>query len=250
MPPLATRTWGDGPLLVLLHGFTQTSDAWGPFGTILGRSRTIMAVDLPGHGRSAHVSADLEQTADLVLETVGDRHFDLLGYSLGRRVAVTTALAAPTRVARLVLIGATAGIEDPAAAAERRARDQSLADQIVAESNVPAFLERWLDQDLFADLSAEDAQRPARLTNTAAGLADSLRRAGSGTQVSAWGRLGELTMPTLVLAGHADQKFADLGRKMVDALPEGQLVLIPGAGHACHLIQPAVTAGIIDSWLG
>ena len=59
-----------------------------------------------------------------------------------------------------------------------------------------------------------------------------------------------LTMPTLVLAGHADQKFADLGRKMVDALPEGQLVLIPGAGHACHLIQPAVTAGIIDSWLG
>ena len=115
---------------------------------------------------------------------------------------------------------------------------------------MPAFVARWLDQDLFGDLREQDAEIDARLANTAPGLADSLRSAGAGTQVASWGRLGQLSTPTLVVAGSTDAKFAALGRRMVDALPDGHLELIPGAGHACHLVRPAATASVIERWLG
>ena len=249
VPPLATRTWGDGPLLVLLHGFTQTSSCWGPFGTLLGHTRTIMAVDLPGHGASAACSADLDETAQLVLESVGSDNFDLLGYSLGGRVALTTALAAPARVRHLVLLGATAGIEDDTAASERRASDERLAASIEDEDDVPAFLRRWLAQDLFADLKDNESQFEERCANTPAGLADSLRRSGAGTQRSSWSSLGALHVPTLVVAGVDDVKFSAIGRRMVSLLPDGHLALIPGGSHACHLTQPDIVSHLVDTWL-
>ena len=250
MPPLVTRTWGDGPPLVLLHGFTQTAAAWGPFGQLLGCHRTIVAVDLPGHGGSASIAANLEETADRVLELFDDEPFDLLGYSLGGRVALTLALTRPGRLSSLILVGSTAGIEDPVEAADRRRRDEALAIQIEAEDDVPAFVERWLAQELFADLGAEEAEVHARLANTAAGLADSLRRSGAGTQVSRWDQLADLTIPTLVIAGEDDQKYSALGRRMVDLLPDGRLVVIAGAGHACHLTRPSDTAAVVEGWLG
>ena len=250
MPPLVTRTWGDGPPLVLLHGFTQTAAAWGPFGQLLGCHRTIVAVDLPGHGGSASIAADLEETADRVLELFDDEPFDLLGYSLGGRVALTLALTRPGRLSSLILVGRTAGKEDPVEAADRRRRDEALATLIEAEDDVPAFVERWLAQELFADLGAEAAEVDARLANTAAGLADSLRRSGAGTQMSRWDQLAGLTIPTLVIAGEDDQKYSALGRRMVDLLPDGRLVLIAGAGHACHLTRPSDTAAVVEGWLG
>ena len=57
---------GTGPPLVLLHGFTQTGRLWGPFGERLAESHTLVAVDLPGHGGSDAVRADLPETAGLV----------------------------------------------------------------------------------------------------------------------------------------------------------------------------------------
>jgi len=250
VPPLATRSWGDGPLLVLLHGFTQNAGAWGPFGAALGRSRRILAIDLPGHGGSSAVAADLGRSAELVLETVGDEPIDLLGYSLGGRLALELALGAPHRVSRLVLLGATAGIDDPTEAAARRARDEALADQIERTDDVAAFLRQWLDQDLFADLSDDDAQLSARLRNTAPGLASSLRHAGAGTQVPSWDRLDGLGCPVLVVAGEEDDKFSQLGRRLVERLPDGRLALIRGASHACHLSHPLEVASAVDGWLG
>ena len=249
MPPLAIQTWGDGPLLVLLHGFTQTGSCWGPLGARLGRTHTILAVDLPGHGGSSGVSADLEETAELVLATTGTDRFDLLGYSLGGRVALTTALASPERIRHLVLIGATAGIEDAAAAAARRDADAQLATSIEEEDDVSAFVHRWLSQDLFAELDDDLAQLDARLANTPAGLADSLRRAGAGTQVPSWERLGDLEIPTLVIAGSNDAKFSELGRRLADLLPDGRLSLIDGAGHTCHLTHPDAVGSLVDGWL-
>ena len=111
-----------GPPLVVLHGFTQTGRLWGPFGDLLAESHTLVAVDLPGHGDSGSVRADLAATADLVAEAartvVGDGPSALLGYSLGARVALHVAIGTDLTLSRAVLIGATAGIEDPADASD------------------------------------------------------------------------------------------------------------------------------------
>ena len=249
MPPLATQTWGDGPLLVLLHGFTQNASCWGHFGAHLARTHTILAIDLPGHGGSADVDADLAETAALVLEAAGVDRVALLGYSLGGRVALTLALAAPERVRRLVLLGATAGIDDPRAAAERRRSDEELASTMEREGDLPAFLRRWLDQDLFRDLSDDEAQLSERCRNTVAGLARSLRRSGAGTQVPSWSRLSTLDVPALVIAGQDDTKFTSLAMRMVDLLPRGELALIEGAGHSCHLTRSEEVGHLVDGWL-
>src|SRR5437899_2823566 len=78
-----------------------------------------------------------------------------------------------------------------------------------------------------------------RLRNTAAGLADSLRRCGTGQQTPLWSRLAELRMPVLCLAGERDERFTALARRMADTIgPNAAAEVIAGAGHAAHLEAP------------
>jgi pimeloyl-ACP methyl ester carboxylesterase len=102
---------------------------------------------------------------------------------------------------------------------------------------------------MFATLRADAAGTEERRANTPAGLASSLRLAGAGVQAPLWDRLGELTMPVLVIAGATDDRYQALGRRLARAVPHGILAVIPGAGHAAHLEQPRLTAAVVDAWL-
>ncbi len=249
MTILNITSWGEGPLLVLCHGFTQTSTSWGHFGDLLGRHHSIVAVDLPGHGASRNIDADLEETAKVLEATIGEQPFDLLGYSLGGRVALTTALMRPAGLQRLVLIGATAGISDESLRSTRRERDDALASEIVTEDDLGAFLDRWSSQALFSTLRPDPRDRASRLQNTPSGLAQSLRRMGVGTQRPSWSELGSLATPTLLLAGARDDRFVDIARTMATLMADATFSVVPGAGHACHLEQPALCASIVEHWL-
>ena len=72
MATLHAESSGEGPTLVLAHGFTQTGRLWGPCGQALAAVHTLVAVDLPGHAGSDDVRADLPTTADLVRHAVAD----------------------------------------------------------------------------------------------------------------------------------------------------------------------------------
>lgn len=248
----------DAPSLVLVHGFTQTARSWGRFGELLERARQLIRVDLPGHGGSDAERADLAGTADLVVEAgraivaasepaAGAGRFDLLGYSLGARVALHAALRHPDAIHRLVLIGATPGIEDTEARTARRSRDEATADALEADGDVEAFLRRWLSAPMFAGL--RDPGLEERRRNSAAGLASSLRLAGTGTQEPLWDRLADLEVPTLLVAGADDLRFAVTAVRMARAMPSAVASLVPGGGHAAHLAQPDVTATVVTRFL-
>lgn len=251
MTPLHTETAGTGPPLVLAHGFTQTGRLWGPCGASLVRSHRLVRVDLPGHAGSSGVAADLVQGAELLVDAgvaaTDGEPFDLLGYSLGGRFALHAALARPEQVRRLILIGTTPGITDEAARAERRARDEALADELTESGDLEGFVRRWLAAPMFAGL--EDPDLAERLRNTATGLASSLRLAGTGTQRPLWDRLGEVAPPVLVLAGAEDARFVATGAALARTVPAGVLSLVPGAGHAAHLAQPALAARLVEAFL-
>lgn len=249
MVALHAESAGEGPTLVLAHGFTQTGRLWGRFGELVGAGRHVVAVDLPGHGGSGDIHADLPTGADLLTAAGGARPFDLLGYSLGARFALHAALAAPDRIARLVLISATGGIDDEGARDERRRRDDATASQLEGEANVDRFVTSWLAAPMFATLRRTEAGTAERRRNTPAGLASSLRLAGAGTQLPLWARLGELTMPVLVLSGATDPRYQALSERMVRSIPHAAFAVVPGAGHALHLEQPSVAASIVVGWL-
>lgn len=250
-PQLAARiVASSGPdqgRLVLVHGFTQTAVCWAPVDTMLSPDHELVLIDAPGHGRSAAVELDLVSGGSAIAEVGGSGTY--LGYSMGSRFVLHTALERPDHVRRLVLISPTAGIEDDTERAARRQSDDTLAAHLVAVG-VPAFVDEWLRRPLFAGLPPDRAHRTGRLANTAAGLASSLHRAGTGTQTPLWDRLTELAMPVLIVAGADDAKFVTLAERMAAAIGlNAELCVIESAGHTVHLEQPAAFLDRLRSWL-
>lgn len=238
---------GSGPPLVLVHGFTQTGRSWGPLATALAEDHEVVLVDAPGHGGSAEVRADLVTGADLLVQAAGPGTY--VGYSMGARLCLHAALAHPDAVRALVLLGGTAGLEDPADRAARVAQDRATSARI-AEEGLAAFLDGWLAQPMFAGVPRARADVEDRRRNTIAGLRSSLELAGTGAQEPLWDRLPELSMPVLVLAGADDAKFSALGRRMADAIgANATFRTIEGAGHAAHLEQPDAFLQVVRPWL-
>lgn len=222
--------------LVLVHGFTQTGRSWDPLLPHLSAHYDVVTPDLPGHGRHGDVHVGIEEAARLLGEEGGPGTY--VGYSLGGRVALRLAVDRPDLVERLVLVSASAGIEDDDDRDARREADEALA-AAVEEEGIDAFLEEWLAQPLFATLTPERAGLEARRENTASGLAASLRLLGQGTIEPMWRRLLDLQMPVLVVAGELDEAYClqavHLGGWMGEV---ATLCLVPMAGHACHLEHP------------
>jgi 2-succinyl-6-hydroxy-2,4-cyclohexadiene-1-carboxylate synthase len=232
---------------VFVHGFTQTGASWDPVLAVLGERGRQTTVDLPGHGWSGAVHTDLWGTATLLADVPHGVPATWVGYSLGARCSLHVALAHPHVVDRLVLVGATAGIESAAERATRIERDESLAER-VEQVGVEAFLDEWLAQPLFAGLTDETDGRSARLANTPEGLAASLRLCGTGTQEPLWERLGEIEKPVLLVAGERDERFVAHARRMAGLLPDAAVAIVPGAGHAAHLEQPEVFVTAVLGW--
>jgi 2-succinyl-6-hydroxy-2,4-cyclohexadiene-1-carboxylate synthase len=230
--------------VVLLHGFSGTHRAWDGVIAALDPERYLpLALDLPGHGREADAERPISFAGCVahVLASSPER-FVLCGYSMGARVALHVALAAPERVRRLVLVSGTAGIEDAQERAARRVADERLAQEL---ERLPfeEFIERWRAQPLFADEPAEVGAlaREDQRRNRPDALAAALRGIGTGEMEPLWDRLAQLRMPVAVLAGGRDEKFVALARRMARLLPDRELVLVP-AGHGLVLESPEAIA--------
>jgi 2-succinyl-6-hydroxy-2,4-cyclohexadiene-1-carboxylate synthase len=230
----------------MLHGFGGTHRGWDGVLAQLPPGWRALALDLPGHGSETGAPRPISFTSCVEHVLVrSPRRFTLCGYSLGGRVALHVALAAPERVARLLLVSSTAGIEDAFERSRRRAADERLADEL-EKMPFERFIERWSAQPLFAADPAEVAAlaRADQRRNRPDALAAVLRGLGTGEMRPLWGRLVGLTMPVDVLVGDRDRKFQPLARRMVDLLPRSRLLVV-GGGHRLPLENPAALAAAL-----
>jgi 2-succinyl-6-hydroxy-2,4-cyclohexadiene-1-carboxylate synthase len=119
----------------------------------------------------------------------------------------------------------------------------------VEAEGVEAFVTWWLAQPMWATLGPTAAGAAERLANSPAGLASSLRLAGAGTQEPLWDRLGELAMPVLIIAGELDAPYAAAAVRLGREIPDSEVVIVGGAGHACHLERPDDVVAALSAWL-
>jgi 2-succinyl-6-hydroxy-2,4-cyclohexadiene-1-carboxylate synthase len=233
--------------VVLLHGFTQTGASWEPVIRALGARYRALAPDLRGHGTAA-AARPVSLAAVLGdLDAIVPRGATLAGYSMGGRIALAYAVSRPGRLARLLLLGASPGLEDPAERAARRVADEALVGRL-ERIGLAAFAEEWGGRELFAGQSpaVAAAAHADRLRNTPAGLAAALRGLGTAALEPLWDSLGELRIPVMVAAGERDAKFRTIAERMAASLPDARLEVIAQAGHAVALERPAAVAALLQ----
>ena len=272
---LNVEVTGDGPIVLLLHGFTRDARAWQPVLPALDAYR-VVRVDLIGHGKSdapddasrytmEHAVEDLQA----LLHHLSVEQYALIGYSLGGRVALHLACAAPEQLWGLVIESASAGIEDPAQRAARVESDEALAQSLfnlpsrqegagpglrLATDGLEAFVDTWQAQPLFASQSSLPAevlseQRRQRLENSPTGLANSLRGMGAGAQDYILDRLSVIDAPAFFLAGALDTRYAALAPVLAGQVPGARHCIIENAGHTSHLEQPEVWSRLVRDFL-
>jgi len=253
---------GDGPPLVLLHGFTGSSAGWDAHVDLFARRYRVIRPDLPGHGRTpapsadrcsmAHVAHDLAALIAQVAQRANAPAV-LLGYSMGGRLALYTALRHPEHIRALILESASPGLATEAERAARRASDDALAQRIL-DLGIPAFVDAWERLPLFAShtrlpADVQAKQQAQRRANEAQGLANSLRGMGAGSQPSLWDALPQCPLPVLLISGADDAKYTTIAGRMASALPDAQHVIIADAGHTPHLEQPGLFRAAIFGFL-
>ena len=251
---------GAGPPVALLHGFTGCSKSMAGVAAGLRSGYRTLCIDLVGHGESDaphDVSAYrmercVDQVADVVLALVGGpAHF--IGYSMGGRAVLALCARRPELAASALLIGARAGFEDARERAARVGQDEAIADRIEREG-VERFVDSWMALPLFASQrrlgsAALTEARARRLANRAHGLALSLRGMGAGAQPPLHDRLGRLPMPVCLVAGEEDSRFLAIARDLAGKIPGARVEVVPAAGHAAHVENPAAFLRIAERFL-
>jgi len=249
------RTAGEGPVLLLLHGVTNSSQTWEPVAEELAGSFTVIAPDLLGHGESATPRGDYSLGAHAsgvrdLLTLLGHDRATVVGHSLGGGIAMQFAYQFPERCERLVLV--SSGGLGPEVHLLLRAAALPGADYVLplitsrrllgAGRGVGGVLQRLRlapggDLALLAEGFASLDNRGSReaFLHTVRAVIDP-----SGQRVSAYDRLGLASlMPSLVVWGENDSIIPVAhGETAHAAMPGSRFVVFPGAGHLPHHADP------------
>ncbi len=252
--PYHGATAGNGPSMLLLHGFTGTVQSLDPIACVLASQFSLLGIDLPGHGRT-HVIPDPNLEFDQVIadlyEVVRRWHpcpMHVTGYSMGGRVGLGLACRFPDAVKSLSLLSASPGVSNITGRQTRSALDRDLA-KFLAETPDGVFDRYWESMPLFGGGRARGV-RGRRISSKTIrqGWSASLPLLGTGSQPSFWNDLPHLDRPVQLITGERDIKFRNIADAMKLRLPKCRTHTVPHAGHRVHLDSPRTTASLIADW--
>jgi 3-oxoadipate enol-lactonase len=225
--------------VVFLHAFPLSSAMWEPQRGILGH-RTVLTPDFPGFGGRPVDAPDLERFARTVLDhmdAAGIARAIIVGLSMGGYVAFRLHALRPDRVAALVLADTKAGSDDQAGKAKRtdqaaRVREEGV--EWLAEALLPALLgETTRKTRPEAVATVREMAARAHPEGVARAL-EAMRERPDSTA-----GLEMIQVPVLALVGEEDTLTPEAeARKIAEGVPDGRLLVLPGAGHLSNLERP------------
>jgi pimeloyl-ACP methyl ester carboxylesterase len=263
---IAFRQLGAGPVVVLVHGLAGTMKTWDPVLEGLSSTCTVVAVDLPGHGRSAPPAGDysLDAYAGCVrdlLDSLGHQAATVVGHSLGGGVAMQFAYQYPQRCERLVLVssgglGADVSFALRAAALPGSERLVALiANRYViaaatvvgrSASAVGITAAAGVIESIRACATFADAESRRSFFRTLRGVIDH-----RGQRVSATDRLDLMNeIPSLLVWGANDRIIpVSHAHRAHQAMPNSRLEVFEPSGHLPHIDDPARFVQVVRAFL-
>jgi pimeloyl-ACP methyl ester carboxylesterase len=233
---------GDGPPLILTHGYSSTSSMWleqiGP----LSKRHKLILWDMRGHGKSdypedpsAYSEALTVGDIAALLDAVGAERAIVGGLSLGGYMSLAFYRAHPDRVRALLIIDTGPGFkkDDAREAWNRRARDTA---------------ERF-DREGLDVLKSASRERSTVQHRNAKGLALAARGMLTQRDARVIGLLPEIKVPSLIVVGADDAPFLAASDYMASKIPGAQKVVIPQAGHAVNIDQPQAFIDAVEPFL-
>ena len=225
--------------MLFIPGFMQRGDAWRPVAELLPERYPSRLLDHAEHSFEGRMAEIAGAGADF-----------LVGYSLGGRLALRAALRSPEAYRGVVLVGATAGIEEGPMRVQRAEADEKLASWMEAMP-IEDIVALWERQPLFADQAEAlvEEQRPGRLSQDQRSLALLLRTAGQGVLDPVWDELHSFELPLLAIAGARDDGYSAAAKRIGSLAPNARAAIVAEAGHAPQLQQPDEVARLITEFL-
>lgn len=219
--------------VVLLHGLGSCSEDWGLQLPALTRSHRVLALDLPGHGRSPALSGlpSITQFLGAVIEGIrGELHgpAHLVGLSLGGLVALQCAMDYPGCVRSLTIVNAFARMRVPA-----RGLGRILGRFVLLLIAPMDRVGRWVADGLFPDPDQEPLRALAASRLAANPRRAYLQAALAVARFDARRGISDIVCPTLVIAGEGDQTVGYLAkRRLANGIRNARFISLPGSGHA------------------
>lgn len=220
------------PRVLLLHGFTGDARDWDLWPDT---APTALAIDLPGHGSSPDPIGGFADEVQRLLAVLPSSIDQVIGYSLGGRIALSLLAAAPRRFHIATILSAHPGLTDTRQRDARRIADQQWI-KLLRNRGIGPFVDAWERQPLFATQarlprSARQMQRQRRLAQRAEGLASNLACFGLAEMPETWTRLTRWPGRLHWLVGTLDNKFVTLAEAVAERRPATALIRVPNAGH-------------------
>jgi pimeloyl-ACP methyl ester carboxylesterase len=258
---------GEGPPIVLLHGLGATSASMLPTLEELARDHRVLAVDLPGFGASEKPAGTYHplfyaRWLARFLDAVGVGRADLVGNSMGGRIAIETALRTPDRVGRLVLLAPSLAFKRYRALAplvRLLSAEMGAMPLVAPRSLVTAVLRRMFArperlQPAWYDAAVDEFLRvfaTARGRVAFFSAAQQIYLEEAHGRRGFWERLPGLSRPALFLWGDRDRLVPSrFARHVTAVLPAARSVVLEDCGHVPQFEQPARTHALLREFLG
>lgn len=256
-PILHYQRLGNGKkkTITLLHGFLGSLRDWQPLFTQL-KKFDIVAVDLPFHGSSKNIDKtfSFEETADSIIYILDNEDIQsttLLGYSLGGRIALYTALSYPHRFSHLILESCTPGIQTEQERHERKKFESKIIAQLETQS-ITDFIRDWYNMRLFNSIRSHpqfQALVSQRIQNDPSALINAIKNLGTSVMPSLWDRLSQLDVPIHFLYGEHDKKYKSIAAGIQERGKNVSLYKIKNGGHNTHFENPAEFCTVVKTIL-